>query len=175
MIRSNLKPIVETSLRRFDRVPHQPDRYYNFLVWDGDPVELDENNEDLIIYIDGMQRSDSDKWLEAMKSEIEFMKINNLWILVDPPEGIKPIGCKWIFKNKRGTDEKVETYKAHLVAKGYRQYYGIDYDEIFSPMIMLKSIWIMLAIVAYLDYEIWQMKMKTALLNEELEKEVYMI
>ena len=52
----------------------------------------------------------------------------------------KPIGCKWIFKKKRGTDEKVETYKAHLIVKGYRQYYGIDYDKTFSPVAMLKSI-----------------------------------
>ena len=59
------------------------------------------------------------------------MKINNVWTLVDPPEGVKPIGCKWIFKRKRSADGQVETYKAHLVAKGYHQYYGIDCDEIF--------------------------------------------
>ena len=55
---------------------------------------------------------------------------------------------------KKRADGKVETYKAHLVAKGYRQRYGIDYDETFSPVIMLKSIQIMLAIAAHLDYEI---------------------
>ena len=100
MIRSNLKPTVEISLRRSDRVPHQPDRYYDFLIRDGDPVELDKNNEDPIIYMDAMQRSDSDKWLEVMKFEIEFMKVNNVWTLVDPPEGVKSIGCKWVFKKK---------------------------------------------------------------------------
>ena len=67
LIRSNLKPIIETSLRRSGRVSHQSDRYYDFLIQNGDPVELDENNEDSITYIDAMQRSDSDKWLEAMK------------------------------------------------------------------------------------------------------------
>ena len=61
LIRSNPKSIIETTLRRSDRVPHQSDRYYSFLVWDGDPVELDENNEDLITSMDAMQRSDSDK------------------------------------------------------------------------------------------------------------------
>ena len=60
--------------------------------------------------MDAMQRSDSDKWLETMKSEIESMKVNDVWILVDPPEGVKPIGCKWLFKRKRGVDRKVETY-----------------------------------------------------------------
>ena len=151
------------------------DRYYGFLVHDADPIELDENNEDPITYMDAMQRSDSELWLNAMRSEMESMEINSVWTLVDPPEGIKPIGCKWIFKRKRGADGKVETYKARLVAKGYRQRYGIDYDETFSPVAMLKSIRIMLAIAAYMDYEIWQMDVKTAFLNGELEEEVYMI
>ena len=110
-----------------------------------------------------------------MKSEMESMKTNNVWTLVDPPEGIKPIGCKWIFKKKKDADEKVETYKVHLIAKGYCQRYGIDYDEIFSPVVMLKSIQIMFAIAAHLDYEIWQIDVKTAFLNGELEEEVYMI
>ena len=69
---------------------------------------------------------------------------------LNPPEGVKPIGCKWVFKRKRGTDGKVETNKARLVAKRYHQCYGIDYDEMFSPVAMLKSIRIMLAIAAYL-------------------------
>ena len=93
----------------------------------------DENNENPVTYMDVMQRSNSKKWLEVMKSEIESIKINNVWTLVDPPEGIKPIGCKWVFKRKRAADGKVETYKIYLVAKSYRQYYSIDYDEIFSP------------------------------------------
>ena len=84
----------ETPLRRSGRVTHHPDRYLGFLVRNGDPVELDENDEDPITYMDAMQRSDSDLWLEAMKSEMESMEVNNVWTLVDPPEGVKPIGCK---------------------------------------------------------------------------------
>ena len=75
--------------------------------------------------------------------------------MVDPLEGIKFIGCKWILKKKRGIDGKVETYKAHLVVKGYRQHYGINYDEIFFSVAILKSIRIMFTIAAHLDYEIW--------------------
>ena len=74
------------------------------------------------------------------------MKVNDVQTLVDSPEGVKPIECKWVFKRKRGADGKVETYKAHLVTKGYRQRYGIDYDETFSPVAILKSIRIMLVI-----------------------------
>ena len=132
LIRSDLEPIDYAPLRRSGRVPHQPDRYYSFLVRDVDPVELDENNEDPITYIDAMQRPNSKKWLEAVKSKMESMKVNDVWTLVDSPEGVKPIGCKWVFKRERGADGKVETYKARLVAKGYRQRYGIDYDETFS-------------------------------------------
>ena len=69
-------------------------------------------------------------------------------------EGIKPIGCKWISKKKRGVDSKVETFKAKLVAKGFTQNEGIDYEETFSPVAKLKSIRILLSIAAHLNYEI---------------------
>lgn len=94
MIRSNLEPIIKISIKRSDRVPYQSDRYYGFLVWDEDFIELDEKNEDLITYMDTMYRTDFDKRLEAMKSEIESMKVNDVWTLVDSSEGIKPIRCK---------------------------------------------------------------------------------
>ena len=68
-------------------------------------------------------------------------------------KGLNPLSVNGSSK-ERGIDEKVETYKAHLVAKGYHQRYGIDYDEMFSPMAMLKFIQIMLAIAAHLNYEI---------------------
>ncbi|CAL8089813.1 unnamed protein product [Prunus armeniaca] len=103
-----------------------------------------------------------------MKSEMDSMYANQVWTLVDPPEGIVPIGNKWVFKRKKGSDGKVETYKARLVAKGYRQREGIDYEETFSPIAMIKSIRILLAIVAYYDYEIWQMDVKMAFLNGHL-------
>ena len=69
----------------------------------------------------------------------------------------------------------METYKVRLVVKRYRQHYSIDYDEMFSPMIMLKFIRIMLAKAAYLNYEVWQMDMKIAFLNGELNEEVYIM
>lgn len=67
----------------------------------------------------------------------------------------------------------MHTYKARLVVKGFRQKHGINYDETFLSVAMLKSIRIMLAIVAYYDYEIWQMEVKTAFLNGNLEEDVY--
>ena len=64
---------------------------------------------------------DSDKWQDVMKSEMDSMYTNKVWILVDAPEGVNPIGCKWVYKKKIGADGQIETYKARLVAKGFRQ------------------------------------------------------
>ena len=93
LIRSNPESSIDL-MRRSSRIPCQPDRNYDFLVQDGDPIELDENNEDPISYMDAMQRSDSEKWLGAMKSEMESMEFNSVWTLVDPLDGTKPVGCK---------------------------------------------------------------------------------
>ncbi|GKE67560.1 retrotransposon protein, putative, ty1-copia subclass, partial [Tanacetum coccineum] len=71
-------------------------------------------------------------------------------------------------------DGKVHTYKARLAAKGYTQTHGIDYVETFSPVAKIKSIRIMLVIAVFHDYEIWQMNVKTAFLNEKLTEDVFM-
>ena len=97
-----------------------------------------------------------------------------MWTLIDALEGVIPIGHKWIYKKKIKADGQVKTYKARLVAKDFRQKQGIDYDEIFSSVAIVKSIWIILIIAAYHDYEIWQMNVKTTFLNGNLEKEVHM-
>ena len=82
---------------------------------------------------------------------------------------------KWIFKRKTDTDSSVTIYKARLVAIFFRQVQGVDYDETFSLVSMLKSVRIMLEIAAFYDYEIWQMDVKTAFLNGFLKEELYMI
>ena len=89
-----------------------------------------------------------------MNREMESMYSNSVWTLVEAPKGVKPIECKWIYKKKKGPDGKVETFKARLVAKGYTQKNGIDYEKTLSPVAMLKSIRIFLAVATKLDYEI---------------------
>ena len=96
-------------------------------------------------------------------------------IVIDPPEGIVPIGYKWIFKKKIGADRQVDTFKARLMTKGYRQRQAVDYDETFAPIAMIKSIRILLIIAAHYDYESSQMDVKTAFLNGNLQEEVHMI
>ena len=105
-------------------------------------------------YEEAIMSIDSGKWQEAINSEMDSMYSNKVCNLVDALEGIVPIGCKWIFKKKIGVDGKVESYKARLVAKGHCERQSVDYDETFLPVAMLKSIWILLAIVAHYDYEI---------------------
>ena len=85
---------------------------------------------------------------------MESMYSNQVWLLIDSLDGVKSIGCKWVYKRKRGVDEKVETFKARLVAKGYTQKEDFVYEETFSPVTMIKSIRILLSIVAHMDYEI---------------------
>ena len=106
-------------------------------------------------YKEAMEGPNSEKWLESMKSEIDSMYANKVWTLVDIPEDRKAIENKWIFKKKTDADGNVSVYKARLVAKGFRQVQGVDYEETFSPVAMIKSIRILLAIAAYHDYEIW--------------------
>ena len=105
-------------------------------------------------YDEAMLDVDSEKWMEAMKSEIDSMYSNQIWSLVDLLKGIVPIGCKQIYKKKMGSDDKVETNKTRLVVKGYNQHEGIDYHETFSSVVMLKSIHTLLAIATFFDYEI---------------------
>ena len=153
--------------RRSSRIHHEPKRY-GFLVTEDKTIEVVDQDEPTT-YHEAMMSLDSKKWLQAMKSEMQSMYDNQVWNLVDPSEGAKVIGCKWVHKIKHDM-----TFKSRLVAKGFKKTHGIDYDETFSPVVMLKSIRILLAIVAYYDYEIWQMDVKTVFLNGNLLEDVYM-
>lgn len=104
---------------------------------------------------------------------MDSMMLNHAWDLVDLPLRRKAIGSKWVHKIKRKADASIERYKALLVAKGYTQLEGIDYEETISPVVRFNSIRLILAIVAYLDLELHQMDVKTAFLNGELEEEIY--
>lgn len=158
--------------RRSGRVVHQPDRYLGLI--ETQVVIPDDGIEDPLTYKQAMKDVDRDQWIKAMDLEMESMYFNSVWTLVDQPNDVKPIGCKWIYKRKRDHAGKVQTFKARLVAKGYTQREGVDYEETFSPVAMLKSIRILLSIATFYDYEIWQMDVKTAFLNGNLEESIYM-
>ena len=160
------------ALRRSERVRNARE----ILLLDNDTRQiLLLDNDEPLTYAEAMMDPNSEKWQSAMKSEIDSMNENQVWNLVDLPDGHRTIECKWIYKKKIDMDGNVHIYKARLVAKGFRQVQGVDYEETFSPVVMLKSIRIILAIAAYFDYEIWQMDVKTAFLNGNLVEDVYMI
>ncbi|KAK1667913.1 hypothetical protein QYE76_056072 [Lolium multiflorum] len=160
-----------TEPRRSTRERATPDWYDPCL----NVMIVDNNDEDPATYEEAMMSPDSNKWQEAMKSEMGSMYDNKVWTLVDLPDSRKAVENKWIFKRKTDVDGNITVYKARLVAKGFRQIQGVDYDETFSPVAKLKSVRILLAIAAFFDYEIWQIDVKTAFLNGDIEEELYMV
>ena len=121
------------------------------------------------------QCTNSEKWIVAMQEEMKSMKDNGVWDLIELPKGVKPIGCKWIFKTKLDSKGNVERYKARLVAKGFTQKEGIDYKETFSPVSTKDSFRIIMALVAHCDLELHQMDVKTAFLNGDIDETIYMV
>ncbi|KAK1627332.1 hypothetical protein QYE76_001647 [Lolium multiflorum] len=124
-----------TEPRRSTRERTTPDWYDPCL----NVMIVDNNDEDPATYEEAMMSPDSNKWQEAMKSEMGSMYDNKVWTLVDLPDSRKAVENKWIFKRKTDADGNITVYKARLVAKGFRQIQGVDYDETFSPVAKLKS------------------------------------
>ncbi|GKD54997.1 retrotransposon protein, putative, ty1-copia subclass [Tanacetum coccineum] len=120
---------------------------------EADEYELGDLNE-LAIYKAALLDPESDKWLNAMNVEMQSMKDNKVWDLVDLPLNGKTVGSKWLLKKKTGMDGGVHTYKARLVAKGFTQIYGVDYGETFSLVVDVRAIRILIVIAAFYDYEI---------------------
>nr|GEV94763.1 hypothetical protein [Tanacetum cinerariifolium] len=158
-------------IRRSTRTRPAPDRMCLYI--DAEEHELGDLGEPAN-YKAALLDPESGKWLNAMNVEIQSMKDNKLWVLVELSPNGKTIGSKWLFKKKTDMDGVVHTYKARLVAKGYTQTLGIDYEETFSPFADIRAIRILIAIATYYDYEIWQIDVKTAFLNGYLNEEVYM-
>nr|GEU52217.1 hypothetical protein [Tanacetum cinerariifolium] len=158
-------------IRRSIRKQHAPDHMCLYI--DAEEHELMDLDEPAN-YKAALLDLESKKWLNAMNVEMQTMKDNEVWVIVELPHNGKTVGSKWLFKKKTVMDEVVHTYKARLVAKGYTQTPWIDYEETFSPVADIRAIRILIAIAAYYDYEIWQIDVKTAFLNGYLNEEVYM-
>ena len=114
------------------------------------------------------------EWKNAALEEMQALKKNDTWSLVKLPQGKSVIRCKWIFTVKLKPDGLIERYKARLVAKGFTQTYGVDYTETFAPVAKLNTIRVLLSLVVHLDQPLFQLYVKNAFLNGELEEEVYM-
>jgi hypothetical protein len=112
-------------------------------------------------------------WINAMQDELLQFTKNNVWILVPRPPNVNVIGTKWIFKNKSNEEGVIVRNKARLVAQGYTQVEGVDFDETFAPVARIESIRLLLAIACCLKIKLYQMDVKGAFLNGLIDKEVY--
>ncbi|GJV21789.1 putative ribonuclease H-like domain-containing protein [Tanacetum coccineum] len=112
-------------------------------------------------------------WIEAMQEELLQFKLQEVWTLVDLPNGKRAIGTKWVFRNKKDERGIMIKNKARLVAQGYTQEEGIDYDEVFAPVARIEAIRLFLAYVSFKDFVVYQMDVKSAFLYGKIEEEVY--
>ncbi|GJR05831.1 putative ribonuclease H-like domain-containing protein [Tanacetum coccineum] len=112
-------------------------------------------------------------WVEAIQEELLQFKLQKVWILVDLPKGKRAIGTKWIFRNKKDERGIVIRNKARLVAQGYTQEEGIDYDEVFALVATIEAIRLFLAYASFMGFMVYQMDIKSAFLYGQIEEEVY--
>ncbi|KAK1612276.1 hypothetical protein QYE76_035949 [Lolium multiflorum] len=113
-------------------------------------------------------------WREAMETEFSALQANGTWKLVPPVSGVNLIDSRWVFKVKLHADGSIERYKACLVAKGYKQRYGLDYDETFSPVVKPATIRLLLAMALSRRWHLRQLDIQNVFLNGFLDEEVYM-
>jgi hypothetical protein len=128
----------------------------------------------MLTYQQAMSRPDRKEWEAAIVKELDSLKLQNVYETVKCPAGIKPIHSRWLFKIKFDSENKPVTYKARVVAKGYLQQAGVDYDETYAPVARMKSIRILLSIAAKRKMKLKQLDYQTAFLNAELDKPVFM-
>lgn len=112
-------------------------------------------------------------WIEAMQEELNQFKRSEVWDLVPRPESMNVIGTKWIYKNKSDEHGTITRNKASLVAQGYTQVEGLDFDETFPPVARFESIRLLLGVSCILKFKLFQMDVKSAFLNGYLNEEVY--
>jgi hypothetical protein len=126
----------------------------------GDPLTFEEVVKD-------------DVWSQAMDEEIGCIENNQTWVLVHVPEEKDVISVKWIYKTKQDAKGNVQKHKARLVARGFTQQPGIDFNETFAPVARMDTIRTVLDIVAQYKWSVYQMDVKSTFLNRHLEENMY--
>ena len=125
-------------------------------------------------YKDALSCDDADLWKQAIREELAAHSKNKTWSVCELPEGRKPIGFKWVFIIKNLDKGDMQRYKARLCAQGFSQRIGIDYDEVFSPVVHFDSIRVLLAIAVKENLKATQFDVSTAYLNSELNETIFM-
>ncbi|GAB2303795.1 hypothetical protein Dimus_038963 [Dionaea muscipula] len=155
----------QSQRRRSTRVRKPNPKYANAaLIEDDRPKEPSSYQE----------ASQGKEWIKVMQEEIDALAQNQTWDLVPKPKDVQPISCKWVYKIKTHPDGSIDRYKARLVARGFSQKYGLDYDETFSPVAKITTVRVLMALAASNSWKLWQMDVKNAFLHGELDREIYM-
>ena len=171
---ANEEPIVDETpeppvLRRSERGRKPPDYY-------GGEWATAANNDDNEPRTakEALTSPQKTKWIKAMEKEMASLQTNEVWDLVELPKDRKAVGSKWIFRVKTNADGTVERHKARLVAQGFSQKFGDEYDETFCPVVRFESVRTIIALAAQHGLKLHQMDVTTAFLNGELKEEIYM-
>ena len=126
-------------------------------------------------FTEALNSNEADQWKRAMDEEMSCLRKNETWTLSELPEGKSAIGCKWVYKTKTDEEGNVVRYKARLVAQGYSQKYGDDYDEVFAPVARPTTFRTMLTVAGHKGMIVKHYDIEAAYLNGELSHEVYML
>lgn len=130
-------------------------------------------NREPSTYKEALKCIDNEKWVNAMREEMNSLQKNQTWELVKLPANRKPIGCKWVYKKKSNSNGQGK-FKARLVAHGFSQKFGDDYDHVFAPVAKQTTLRILLSVAASKNMHVYHFDAKTAFLNGTLENEIYM-
>ena len=164
---SELQPLPE--LAQHKRIRKPPERYGmgNICVSSSSP-EIEQ-----IDFSDALNGPEGDQWRQAMREELQSFEDNNAWEIVDRPNEGSIVQCKWVLNKKLDVNDKVR-YRARLVAKGFTQRYGVDYEDTFSPVIKHSTLRMLFALSVQYDMDITHLDVITAFLNGHLEENIYM-
>lgn len=166
-----LNPENQPELRRSGRERQLPARLRNdYILYEAVKCDSVEPRN----FCEAMESEEREEWMEAMNEELSSIQTNDTWELCDLPAGRKPVGSKWVFKNKRDENGKLTRRKARLVAQGFSQKYGVDYDEVFAPVVRSATIRLMLSVAGSRRFSVRHFDIKTAFLNGELSEEIYL-
>ncbi|KAJ0546766.1 putative RNA-directed DNA polymerase [Helianthus annuus] len=159
----------EAGLRRSQR-EKRPNSKYAFMYSHVATVE------DILCEPESFQEaSQKQEWLDAMKTEMDALVSNQTWELVPKPHNVNLVSCKWVYKVKQKTDGTVDRFKARLVARGFSQEYGLDYEDTFSPVAKITTVRVLLALAACKGWKLWQMDVSNAFLYGELDHVIHMV
>lgn len=165
---SENEPIIPRRSTRHN-IGKAPQRFNDYELY---KVEMEDDFFEPKTYLEAITCKQGHLWKKAMEEEIQSLEKNHTWEEIDLPKGKTTVGSKWVFKIKDDGDDI--RMKARLVAQGFSQKYGVNYDEVFAPVVKTTTLRLLLSIAGKRKYHVRQYDVKTAFLNGKLEEEVYM-